>query len=72
MKLGPDTGRREKTVMMEIFHLMLFLCEADVVRQGAQCTATSLHGDCSGYSSGEKETHMSAHTGIHGGDLVAR
>ena len=68
MKLGPDTGSREKTVMMEIFHLMLFLCRADVVRQGAQCTATSLHGDCSGYSQGEKETHMSAHTGIDGRD----
>ena len=61
MKLGPDTGRREKTVMMEIFHLMLFLWQADVVRQGAQCTAHHFMETAADTVKGKKR-HTCLHT----------
>ena len=72
MKLRPDAGRREKTVMMEIFHVMLFLCRADV----ATGTVSTVHCNITSWrlqrkQSGEKRDihvmsakHMFAHSVI--------
>ena len=69
MKLGPDTGRTEKTVMMEIFHLMLFLCEADVVRQEHSALQHHFMETAVVTVKGKKiHTCLHAHTDIDGRD----